>query len=99
METWKYASPHNIQRWTERTLADTNWASSSTQDYTTDDCYTNCHMHGDVGAYTAVNDALYLIDENMESDITNDDLSDEIPFNTLTSLGRMSNGNYCSACH
>jgi hypothetical protein len=56
-------------------------------------------MHGDVGAYTAVNDALYLIDENMESDITNDDLSDEIPFNTLTSLGRMSNGNYCSACH
>jgi thiosulfate/3-mercaptopyruvate sulfurtransferase len=99
METWKYASPHSIQRWTERTLVDTNWATSSTQDYTTENCYTNCHMHGPHGSYTSTNKALYLIDENMENDITNDDLSDEIPANALTSLGRQSDGSYCSACH
>ncbi len=99
METWKYASPHNIQRWTERTLVDTNWAASSTQDYTTENCYENCHMHGAAGAGTAVNEALYLTDENMENDITNDDLSGEIPANALTSLGRLSDGSYCSACH
>jgi hypothetical protein len=56
-------------------------------------------MHGPHGSYTSTNKALYLIDENMENDITNDDLSDEIPANALTSLGRQSDGSYCSACH
>ena len=97
LETWKYASPHNIQRWTERTLVDPVWAENSA--YTTSDCYENCHIHGATGAFTAVNDDLYLLDENMESDITGDDLSDEIPANVYTSLGRKSDGSYCSACH
>jgi len=97
METWKYASPHNIQRWTARTLVDSVWIENGA--YTQGDCYENCHMHGDIGAYTAVNDALYLLNENMENDITGDDLSDEIPANALTSLGRKSDGSYCSACH
>ncbi len=97
METWKYASPHNIQRWTERTLVETSWSDSSV--YTADNCYTNCHMHGNTGAYTAVNLDLYLIDENMENDITDDDLSGEIEANALTSLGRVGDGTYCAACH
>ena len=101
METWKYASPHNIQRWTERTLVDTAWANTNSQDYTTDNCFENCHMHGSSGAYVDTNVDLYLLDENMESDITGDDLSGEIPANVLTSLGHrdLDDRSYCNACH
>ncbi len=97
METWKYASPHNIQRWTKRTLVDTTWRDSV--NYTAASCNDNCHMHSTYESYVATNKALYLIDENMENDITNDDLSGEIAANALTSLGRLSDRSYCSACH
>lgn len=95
METWKFASPHNIQRWTARTLVDSSW--SDTTAYTTETCSDNCHMHGGSIAGAMVNEALYLTDANMTSDHTGDDLSDEIEANKNTSLG---DGTcYYSSCH
>jgi hypothetical protein len=104
METWKYASPHNIQRWTDRTLVNPDWAETTDQPYTASTCNDNCHMHGNVGALFPRKIELYLIHENMESDITGDDLSDEIPANESVSLGRTDLGNYetgsyCLSCH
>lgn len=95
METWKFASPHNIQRWTARTLVDPTWADSSA--YTADNCADNCHMHGTYGASIMVNDDLYLENADMQSDMTGDDLSHEIDANENTSLG--DDGCYYSACH
>ncbi|MEA3286651.1 MAG: hypothetical protein U9Q77_04675 [Candidatus Marinimicrobia bacterium] len=98
METWKYTSPHNIQRWTARTLVDTTWADTSAQLYTDQTCADNCHMHGDSGNSSLLNIDLYLTNEDMTpaGEITGDDLSGEIEANALTSLGSASN---CSACH
>ena len=98
METWKYASPHNIKRWTERTLVDSTWIDDATA-YTNRTCNDGCHMHGDVGALFPRKVDLYLTDENMESDITGDDLSGELEANALTSLGRVSDETYCVSCH
>jgi thiosulfate/3-mercaptopyruvate sulfurtransferase len=103
METWKYTSPHNIQRWTKRTLVDSTWADTSGQIYTSDNCSDNCHMHGD--KYISLGDVtekyknvdIYLTNEDMENDITNDDLSGEVDANTYTSLGPKTGS--CSACH
>jgi len=95
METWKFASPHNIQKWTARTLVDSSWADTSAVLYTTS------NFHGDRGWATNadhnVNVGLYLTDEDMMSDFTGDDLSGEIEANKNTSLG--SGGCYYSACH
>ena len=104
IETWKFASPHNIQRWTARTLVNEAWAESNDQPYTANNCNDNCHMHGNVGALLPRQLDLYLINENMESDITGDDLGDEIPANIKVSLGRADLGywdvgSYCFACH
>lgn len=60
METWKYASPHSIQRWTARTLIDSSWTSGA--GYTESNCYQNCHYHepsnGSFG--TIINADLFL---------------------------------------
>ncbi len=98
METWKYTSPHNIQRWTDRTLVDPAWAATSGQLYTDLTCSDNCHMHDDSDDdHTIVNLDLYLTNENLRNDITGDDLSAEIYANVNTSLG---DGTcYYSACH
>jgi hypothetical protein len=40
---------------------------------------------------------IYLTNEDMENDITNDDLSGEVDANTYTSLGPKTGS--CSACH
>ena len=104
METWKYASPHNIQRWTERTLVDPAWAETPDQPYTPTNCNDNCHMHGTANSMLPLNINLFLVQSDMESDITEDDLSDEIPANVLVSLGRTDvgvsdEGSYCLSCH
>ncbi|MCF7824575.1 MAG: cytochrome c3 family protein [Candidatus Marinimicrobia bacterium] len=95
METWKYSSPHNIQRWTSRTLVDSTWQDSA--GYTTGTCNDNCHMHGSFGPGTMQNVGIYLTDNDMLHDITNDNLSNEIEANALTSLGTQSGS--CAVCH
>jgi thiosulfate/3-mercaptopyruvate sulfurtransferase len=97
METWKYASPHNIRRWTQRTLVDSSWADTTGQIYTGTTCGDNCHMHGSAVPPALENIDLYLTNEDMESDITGDDLSGEVAANALTSLGAKAGS--CSACH
>ncbi len=98
METWKYTSPHNIQRWTGRTLVDAAWADTSGQVYTDSTCSDNCHMHDESDDdHIIVNLDLYLTNENLKSDITGDDLSGEIDANIRTSLGDGSC--YYTACH
>ncbi len=98
METWKYASPHNIQRWTARTLVDSAWADTSGQIYTDQTCADNCHIHGAAGNPAMENIDLYLTNEDMTpaGEITGDDLSGEILANAKTSLGPTGS---CSACH
>lgn len=100
METWKYTSPHNIQRWTGRTLVDSTWADTSAQLYTELTCSDNCHIHDDSDPdHTIVNLALYLTNDDMRpaGEITGDDLSNEIDANANTSLGDGSC--FYSACH
>jgi|FLOH01.1.fsa_nt_gi hypothetical protein len=80
METWKYTSPHNIQRWTSRTLVDAAWAESDSQPYTPDNCANRCHMYG-------FYNNLFLSDEDLSEDITGEDLSDEIAANARVSVG------------
>ena len=97
METWKYSSPHNIRRWTARTLVDSSWADTSAQNYTSENCSNNCHMHGAGNPGSLTNIDLYLTNEDMLSDITGDDLSGEVEANALTSIGPKAGS--CSACH
>jgi len=95
METWKYTSPHNIQRWTERTLVDTSWRDNTS--YTASTCNDNCHMHGDRVPPSTPNSDVFLTNYDLYRDKTRDDLSDEIEANVLTSLGEGSG--MCAVCH
>ena len=102
METWKYTSPHNVQRWTDRTLVDASWADSNTPLYTNSTCSKNCHLHGDYSNSFLTNSDIYLTHDDMVSDITGDDLSGEIEANAQVSLGYKVSGidaTFCAQCH
>ncbi len=102
METWKYSSPHNIQRWTDRTLFDPSWADTSEVLYTESTCSKNCHLHGDYSGLFLTNSNIYLTHDDMVEDITGYDLSNEIEANALVSLGYKPTGieaEFCSKCH
>ncbi|MCF7902607.1 MAG: hypothetical protein K9M19_04195, partial [Candidatus Marinimicrobia bacterium] len=72
LPTYKRASPHNIQRWTARTLVDSAWLTS--ESYTANDCYQSCHLHGvsEDGTITGPLQTFYLmsdyLDERGQSD-------------------------------
>jgi len=80
MPTWKYTSPHNIQRWTARTLVDSAWLEPAQADYDNTTCRTACHIHGTAAAST-MNIANFLYEDDITNDATGDDLSDELVAN------------------
>jgi len=86
----KYSSPHNLQRWTARTLADSTWLDPDSTDYNEDTCNDACHYH-DGGA------ALYLKESDLRNDPTGANLSDEIEANQYVTLDGQ--GNICGSCH
>jgi|FLOH01.1.fsa_nt_gi hypothetical protein len=100
LETWKYSSSHSLQRWTDRTLVQSNWAESDTIAYTTETCSQSCHFHSG-GAYSnPVNKGLYLLLQDFTSDATGEDLSDEITANQSTMLYVPTSGcSSSSSCH
>jgi len=101
METWKYTSPHNIQRWTDQTLvseADSALAVNAGKPLNDDDgyCFIKCHYNDGLSWHPAVNTEIYIKQTDLESDVTGDDLSAEIQAN----IGVLVDGSFtCTACH
>lgn len=91
--TYKYTSPHNISRWTSRTLSDSGMTG-----YTATSCYKNCHFHGvsETGEMIDPIQPFYLLSEYLDEM----EQSDEKAANTTTALDH--NGsmlNVCNNCH
>jgi len=107
-ETWKYTSPHNIKRWTDRTYvteADSGlWVNVNPSAALNGDngyCFLKCHYSNGtttLGTMThvAVNTDVFVTQADLESDVTGEDLSDEIEANQKVLV----NDSFpCGACH
>ena len=92
LETWQYTSPHNVRRWTDRTLVDGTWDDDPDADplYDNASCALNCHYHvaGDLG--NPANQDIYL-----HQDYLQDHYSDEVTANENMSV----NFQCYSTCH
>jgi len=93
VSTYKYTSPHNIQRWTSRTLADGGMTG-----YTAESCYQNCHFHGvsETGVMTTPIQPFYLLSAYLDSV----EQSDEKIANLAVTVDH--NGSLpgtCNTCH
>ncbi|MCF7797438.1 MAG: hypothetical protein K9N11_05430 [Lentisphaeria bacterium] len=91
--TYKYTSPHNIQRWTSRTLADSTWLLPDSTSYTAQTCADNCHYHR-VNVPGNPQATFYLLSAQMD----NLEQSDEKGANANVTLD--DNGSVqCAHCH
>lgn len=97
LPTYKRASPHNIQRWTARTLVDSAWLTSGS--YTANNCYQSCHLHGvsDEGAITGPLQTFYLMSDYLEErEQSDENLANEAV--TVDENGQLFPGG-CEVCH
>ncbi|MCF7797440.1 MAG: hypothetical protein K9N11_05440 [Lentisphaeria bacterium] len=97
LPTYKRASPHNIQRWTIRTLVDSTWLAGG--NYDAEQCYENCHLHGvsEDGTIAGPLQTFYLMSDYLEER----GQSDEILANervTVDENGQLFPGG-CDTCH
>ncbi len=100
METWKYTSPHNIQRWTARTTvtaADSARGAGASYPLNDDNgyCFINCHARN-VSGHPIVNTDIFVMESDFVSDITGDDLSDERLANEEVLVDGIQD---CQVCH
>ncbi|NQV14660.1 hypothetical protein HQ531_04315 [bacterium] len=94
METWKYTSPHSINRWTPRTLVDTDWLDPDSSSYDASNCYLSCHYH-DSNRFI-INADVFLKNSDTEFDLNGDVLEGELNANQYVTLGANC---FQSACH
>ena len=92
--TYQRTSPHNLQRWTSRTLVESSWIDSSTA-YDDNTCWKNCHLHNLVNGSSA---GPYNYDHFLrEVDLDAHDQQDEKLANASVTVD--GGGNLCNACH
>ncbi len=98
VETYRYTSPHNIQRWTARTLVNADWATPGGDTYNPTNCYQNCHLHqlSPQGAFTGPLKDSYLLSGYLDEHGQNDEKMANEPV-TVDEQGEMWRG--CGNCH
>lgn len=95
LETYQYTSPHNLQRWTSRTLADASWATAG--GYTTATCGENCHLHG--STLSGQIKPFYLLSEYLDERGQSDEKIANAAVTIPSKSGAPAFRDGCNSCH